>query len=615
MKLKEREIKIVRIIKEHPYITSKRIAEYLNVSEKTVRTDISALSSDFGAIIKSKRGVGYYLEIYDEHQFNNSLAANISIPTGKEEREIELLKLFVSNTFPKSLTVLSEEWFISEKTLVSDLNRIKQIVSKYHLSIEKNRESRLELIGDEFEIRNLCNDYGLYKDSKIEEKELIKETITEESERLHYNLADISVDLLANHIQTSIERITNGFVINNKIDQIEEENTIEFHLSTNILNKISKEKNLIFPLYEREYIAYHIRGKEYRKQTSSSSLTNETEELVNELLLLLNTTFDIDVICDLEFRIALGLHLEQLLKRIQYGTQMKNPLLSDIKLKYPYAYTMSKAVAALIHKKTGKLVADDEIGYIALSLQLLLERDKKAQRKKYILLVCPLGQTSANLFKYKYLDVFSDQIESIETSSLEDVKNLDLNKYDYIFTLAPLNIQTSVPILNANYFLNETTIKEIKSRLKSESQGTWFFRQIKFVEELSAEDREDALMKICDIAKKDNNISGNLYERVKRREKIASTDYAYKTAVPHPDKLLVEDTYICMAILEKPVMWEIQEVNIVVLVLIGRSDKDKVQEFYQLFAQFLMDEKKVDELIKSRSKDRLLELVNRINED
>ena len=121
--------------------------------------------------------------------------------------------------------------------------------------------------------------------------------------------------------------------------------------------------------------------------------------------------------------------------------------------------------------------------------------------------------------------------------------------------------------------------------------------------------------KICKIVKDDNNIEDDLYERVKAREKIASTDYAYKTAVPHPDRLLVDDTYICMAILEKPIMWELQEVCIVVLVLIGRRDKDKVQEFYQLFAQFLMDENKVDKLIRSRSKEKLLELINKMKED
>ncbi|WP_303233879.1 BglG family transcription antiterminator [Holdemanella biformis] len=614
MRLRKREIKIIQIIKEHPYVTSREIADYLKVSEKTVRSDINGIICDFGVNIRSKRGVGYYLNAEDYNKLDSIFYNDITIPSGKEEREKELIKLFVKNCFPESLEELCDQWYISEKTLTNDLNNIKIILSKYNLTIEKNRRSSVELVGDEFEIRNLCNDYDIYKHEGAVDRSFIRTVITEEAEKINYSFSDIVVELLTNHIQISIARIKNGFLINSPIDQINLENTIEFDLSTDILNRISKEYDIIFPLYEREYISYHVLGKEFRKQTSNSSLTNETEKLVNELLLLINKTFDIDVICDLEFRIALGLHLEQLLKRMQYGTQIKNPLLSDIKLKYPYAYTMAKVVAILIHKKTGEIVEEDEIGYIALSLQQLLENDNKEKRRKYILLVCPFGQTSANLFKYKYLEVFSDQIESIETSSIEDVKKYDLNRFDYIFTLAPLKIKTSVPILNANYFLNETTINEIKNRLKTENKGSSYFENIKFIDNLNAKDRE-ALKKICEIVKKDNNIKDDLYERVKEREKIASTDYAYKTAVPHPDRLLVDNTYICMAILEKPIMWELQEVCIVVLVLIGRSDKDKVQEFYQLFAQFLMDENKVDKLIRSRSKEKLLELINKMKED
>ena len=615
MRLREREIKVIQIIKEHPYVTSREIADYLKLSEKTVRSVINSLISDFGVAIKSKRGVGYYLNVEEYNKLESIFNNSITIPSGKEEREIELIKLFVENCFPKSLEELCDRWYISEKTLSNDLNNIKSILSKYNLIIEKNRRSSYELIGDEFDIRNLCNDYGVYKHEGIVNRSFIRTVIIEEAGKMNCSFSDIIIELLTNHIQISIARIKNGFVINNPIDQINLENTIEFDLSTNILNRISKEYDIIFPLYERKYISYHVVGKEFRKQNSSISLTDETEKLVNELLLLINTTFDIDVICDLEFRIALGLHLEQLLKRIQYGTQVKNPLLNDIKFKYPYAYTMAKVAATLIHKITGKIVIEDEVGYIALSLQLLLEGINKKKRGKYILLVCPFGQTSANLFKYKYLEVFSDQIESIETSSVEGVKKYDLNRFDYIFTLAPLEIKTSVPILNANCFLNETTINDIKNRLKTDNKGFSYFENIKFIDSLNAKDREEALKKICKIVKDDNNIEDDLYERVKAREKIASTDYAYKTAVPHPDRLLVDDTYICMAILEKPIMWELQEVCIVVLVLIGRRAKDKVQEFYQLFAQFLMDENKVDKLIRSRSKEKLLELINKMKED
>ena len=241
LRLREREIKIIQIIKEHPYVTSREIADYLKLSEKTVRSDINSLISDFGVAIKSKRGVGYYLNVEEYNKLESIFNNNITIPSGKEEREKELIKLFVENCFPESLEELCDRWYISEKTLSNDLNNIKSILSKYNLIIEKNRRSNYELIGDEFDIRNLCNDYDIYKHEGIVNRSFIRTVIIEEAEKMNCSFSDIVIELLTNHIQISIARIKNGFVINNSIDQINLENTIEFDLSTNILNRISEE--------------------------------------------------------------------------------------------------------------------------------------------------------------------------------------------------------------------------------------------------------------------------------------------------------------------------------------------------------------------------------------
>ena len=146
MRLRKREIKIIQIIKEHPYVTSREIADYLKVSEKTVRSDINGIICDFGVNIRSKRGVGYYLNAEDYNKLDSIFYNDITIPSGKEEREKELIKLFVKNCFPESLEELCDQWYISEKTLTNDLNNIKIILSKYNLTIEKNRRSSVELI-------------------------------------------------------------------------------------------------------------------------------------------------------------------------------------------------------------------------------------------------------------------------------------------------------------------------------------------------------------------------------------------------------------------------------------------------------------------------------------
>lgn len=192
---------------------------------------------------------------------------------------------------------------------------------------------------------------------------------------------------------------------------------------------------------------------------------------------------------------------------------------------------------------------------------------------------------------------------------------MDLNRFDYIFTMIPLNIKTSIPILNVQFFFDETYINQIKKDLHDKDTGLYYFENIDFIPILYATDKEDAIKQLCDIAVKKNNVTLDLYHSVMERESLASTDYTYRTAIPHPNNLVVDSTYVCMAILDKPILWENQSVDIVTLVLVGRKDKDTIQQFYQLFAHFLMDEVKVDRFITQRNKQSLMDYIRIVNDE
>lgn len=162
MKLTGREIKIVQIIKENPFISSNKIADILNLSEKTVRTCINSISFDYGARIESKRGRGYYLTIDNNELLKENLNATVNIPNGKNEREKSLICSLIKDNKIDSSSILSEEWFVSEKTVTNDINKIKDIVNKYHLSLERSCKGGYNLVGDELYIRDLSNEYNVY---------------------------------------------------------------------------------------------------------------------------------------------------------------------------------------------------------------------------------------------------------------------------------------------------------------------------------------------------------------------------------------------------------------------------------------------------------------------
>ena len=55
---------------------------------------------------------------------------------------------------------------------------------------------------------------------------------------------------------------------------------------------------------------------------------------------------------------------------------MKNPILQDIKREYPLAYEMATQACSVLQDISPNPIKEDEIGYIAVSFALALERQK-----------------------------------------------------------------------------------------------------------------------------------------------------------------------------------------------------------------------------------------------
>lgn len=616
MNFTARESKIIKLLSENTFLTSNDIALRMGISEKTVRNSIGIIkesAEQLGLNIKSTRGKGYSLIIMDQSRLDNFFKdMNESSPLGKKARVHALLKLILKESIIDTHE-LGSLWFVSDKTLITDFKEIDKIAKSFNLTIHKGREKIMHFVGDEINIRSLCYKYNLCEDNIYDD--FLDSTINEILNKYYYLTSDLSLKLLKRHIILAINRLKNGHFIRNEYNQ-EIMNSKEFTIATEILDRIGNHYSLIFPLYEVGYLASHIIGKELKQEGYHTTISMETETLINEIVGLIRNSFNLEIKNEFDFKVSLGLHLDQLIKRLNYNTQIENPLLPDIKAQFPYAFTVALALSNLIYKKYHKTVNADETGYIALSIQLLLENDSRSICRKRILLVCSLGQSSANLMKYRYLDTFREQIESIDVSSAKALEFMDLNQYDYIFTMVPLKLKTNIPILNANFFLDDVTIENIKSNLSQHLNITPFMNErLVFVDNLDGHNKWDVLNQLCNKANEVENIGSELFESVRERELLASTDYAYRTALPHANKLMVNDTTIILAILEKPIYWEVQEVSMVALVLVGRSDSNHLQQFYSLFARFLMNEHYVNNVIESRNKQEFLLAINKVDEN
>lgn len=67
-----------------------------------------------------------------------------------------------------------------------------------------------------------------------------------------------------------------------------------------------------------------------------------------------------------------------------------------------------------------------------------------------------------------------------------------------------------------------------------------------------------------------------------KRESLAATSFGGLVAMPHPWKAVSKDTFVCLAILDKPVQWGEAKVQVVFLVSIADDATAKLQNSIRL---------------------------------
>lgn len=129
IELTQRQKEIVDIVKKNQPITSDRIAEKMNITRSTLRTDLSVLS--MLGILDARPKVGYYFSGKTEAEIISSKIKNIlvsdikSIPTVIDEQSIlydAIVTLFLEDT--GTLYVLSNGYLggvISRKDLLKNV--------------------------------------------------------------------------------------------------------------------------------------------------------------------------------------------------------------------------------------------------------------------------------------------------------------------------------------------------------------------------------------------------------------------------------------------------------------------------------------------------------------
>ena len=140
-------------------LPQEELARRLNVSTRTVRTDVATLNeliATQGAHLIHQRGTGYQLKIYNQGLFDALLAAQeqeSSLPRTSRERVLHLQILLLTAEQGIKLDELADTWYLSRAALQGDMAQVRERLAHFGLTIESKPRLGMRIQGSETAIR------------------------------------------------------------------------------------------------------------------------------------------------------------------------------------------------------------------------------------------------------------------------------------------------------------------------------------------------------------------------------------------------------------------------------------------------------------------------------
>lgn len=618
-------------LREGEYVTAGSLAAALCVSVKTIRIRMGELNGSLrghGAMIEAKARYGYRLVLQDKEAYlrwkQQATEAQNSFPEGQKDRVRYLMIYLLNRKDYCKLDDLSEFLYISRTTLTNCLRQAEAQLTQFCLKLERRPNYGIRVTGAENDIRRCLWELLFAVHSEVDGIERRREQALKHLADLVWpclheyriRLSEIGFENLVEDIYVAIRRMRQG-------RYVEAERWPEHPLEKDgmlcvqeLSMRLEGEFMISFTEAERMQLALGLAGRRMYGSTDGEEdnfvIHEDIDQLVTDMLESVHQEMKLNFKGNLELRMLMNQHMVPLDIRMRYDIPLENPLLSYTREKYTMAYAVAAQASTVLQAHYKRMVPEEEIGYLAMMFALALEeKQNKTVRRVRILIVCNTGKGSARLLKYRYEREFGDYLERVVVCDLYELEQVNFDEIDYVLTTVPIRRAIPRPILEVGMFLEQGDIQQVRRLLSSGDRGflEGYYSPGHFFSGIKGETREEVLNNLCHLIRHNPEEAEKLCEAVLRREMIMATDFGNRTALPHPDRIMVECTEVYVAVLEHPVFWNRQKVELVILALIGAKTDEHIQDFYRVTMDLVSDARAVSQLLAQPQYETLRQLL------
>jgi len=609
-----KEFKVIEILEQRKACSANEIAKQMGVTPRTVLNYIKNINNLIGkevAEIKFMKNRKYTIEKIDVKKFEEMKKAsgksNLSIP---EERIKEIIRILLEKKQMIKIEDLAESLYVSRTTLIKDLKRVSGILKNYNIKLEGKPNSGIEALGNEISMRFCLSQVFFRKENMVNNKDLqtlqfsnYEKTVEKVLKRV-LNHTDFKVQRqsyrnLILHTAIAVERFEKGYCIEKIPENVKNiDNTREYQISLSIGEELKKEIGIELPKEELIYICLHLLGRkpieEMMESQNSIEIKPTVKRIVSKMLDEINKATGFFMKDDKELVCGLELHLNFAVNRLIFSMNIRNPLILEVKKKYPLAYELAAIGASVIEKELNVNVNEHEISYIAMHIGSYIERNNyKYKDIQRVALVCGTGLGTAQLMLVKIKKVLGD-LQEIKTFSSVTLEPQILEEFDIIFSTIDLDINVSTPIIKLDVLFDETELqnkiayRKLKQEMSKNSlhmfknllERNMFFR-------INLEAPEEIIEYMAQKCIKEGKADEGFKERLLERERLSPTSFDNLIALPHAINYKSNRIEIAVGILKKTIKWNKKPIKIVFMVLVPNEIVEDANLFIKVYEDIL----------------------------
>ena len=564
-KLNSRQKEIIQILTKSTVtspLTTASIAEKLSISSRTVLREMPKIEAwleenEFRFI--KKPGVGL---VIDEDLENQKLilelleVEKIEKEYSKEERKKIVISELLISQEPIKLFYFTSLLKVSEGTLSNDLDSIEQWLESFNIKLIRKpglgiyvegrendyRKALTNILYDTLNDKELINllkgslitkrDNGVVEFSienrllNFIDKSIIKsieEIVGALEKENDIKLVDSAYIGLVVHLSLAIQRIKNKENIKMDKDVLDELSKLpEFSIGEKLVKNIEKKFNIEIPVDEIGYITMHLKGAKLRLKSISeleNDLSNlDIKKITRKIIEVIEVELNVFLNDDEKLIKDLTNHLVPAINRIKMRLNIRNPLLNNIKEKYPMEYSATKKACEILRASTKNYeIPESEIAYITMHIAAAIYK-KGFEEKINVVISCPTGIGTSSLLA-AILEREFNNVTVIGTISALNINedNLKEKEVDLIVSTVPLEIEFKNICVNPILSIQDKAILQDNFRKILNKK-----KYKKIIKKVDSKNKKIGIREITEIGNEILSIVDNV--RLKEITKVSNID-------------------------------------------------------------------------------------------